>query len=399
MEFLGCIFCQKKFPLEPTSTFCPECQEPMLYFYSQKKRKFQLDKKNPLERFLDFLPLSNINEKLFLGEGNTPLIELARISKLHNLPSVLAKNEISNPTGSFKDRGTTVSVQKAVAMGIETIGTVSTGNMAASTAAFAAKAGLKAVVLVKEDVSSEKLLSTGVYNPLVIKVKGDFGDLFYKSFEMGKKFNIYFTNSIDPFRIEGYKVTGFEIFLQLNFKAPRYIFAPLSSGGHLIGLMKSFLELKQQGIIHRMPKFVGVQAQGCSPISQAFATGQSRVKRITKAETIAQAISNPDPPGGNMVLRMIRENNGTILDVSDEEILSAQKNLAELEGIFCQPASATPWAGLLKFSNRIELDKEDRIVLVITGSGLKTTKILDPAKINIQQATLDNLDSVINASL
>jgi threonine synthase len=397
MENLECMFCQKEHPLDIFYPFCPECHEPLLCPSPKKKRKFFLEKTSPLEKFLDFLPLSKINPNLSLGEGNTPLIRLNRLEESFNLPQVFLKNEMVNPIACFKDRGTVVAVQKAVSLGIKRIGTVSTGNMASSTAAYGAKAGLKTFVLLKEDISPDKLLLTGMYNPVLVKVKGDYGELFYDSFSLGRKHNIYFMNSVDPFRIEGYKVTSFEIFLQLENRIPRYILVPVSSGGHLIGLMKAFLDLKEEGFIQHFPTFVGVQANGCSPIAQAYASGHSRVRRIKKAETIAHSISNPDPPGGNILLKLIQENNGIILDVSDKEILEAQKMLTELEGIFCEPASATALAGLLKLSGQVKLEENDPIVLVVTGSGLKAMNVLEPSKINVREASLSSLEKIISS--
>jgi threonine synthase len=200
-------------------------------------------------------------------------------------------------------------------------------------------------------------------------------------------------NSVDPLRIEGYKLSGFEIFLQLKNEAPSFIFIPVSSGGHLIGLIRAFLDLKQEGWIQNFPTFVGVQARGCSPITRPYASGKSKVKRIRKAETIAHSISNPDPPGGNILLKLMRETNGMMLDVSDREILKAQKMLAGLEGIFCEPASATTLAGLL--SGKVKVSSNDQVVLVITGSGLKTMDSVKTQKINLSKASLSTLDKTI----
>jgi threonine synthase len=394
MENLECVFCQKKYPLDLFYPFCPECRQPLLFSYPSKKRKF-FPAKQGLEKYLDFLPLREINQNLSLGEGNTPLLNLNRIQKKLNLSFVLAKNETTNPTHSFKDRGSAVAIQKAVSRGIERIGTVSTGNMAASTAAYGARAGLKTYLLLKEDTSPDKLLSPAFFNPTMVKVQGDYGQLFRQSYALGQKLKIYFMNSVDPFRIEGYKVTGFEIFFQLKRQAPQYIFVPLSSGGHLIGLMRAFLDLKQEGYIQKLPTFVGVQADGCSPLAQAFAQRKSKFKRISKAETIAHAISNPDPPGGNLVLKMIRDNKGIIMDVSDREILASQKMLAEEEGLFCQPASATTLAALLKLSRKLKFKSQARIVLIITGSGLKSIQALKSLRLNIHQASLSSLEEMM----
>jgi threonine synthase len=397
IEKLECLFCQKKFPLDIFDPFCPECREPLLCSLPPQKRTFALEKSSPLEKFLDFLPLSQVDTRLSLGEGNTPLIRLDRLIKKYNLPPLYAKNEALNPTLSFKDRGTAVAVQKASSLGVVRIGTVSTGNMASSTAAFGARAGLSTLVLLKEDTPLDKLLISGIHNPLLIKVKGDYGDLFTKSFAIGKKHKIYFMNSVDPFRIEGYKVTGYEIFFQLERQAPQFLFVPVSAGGHITGLIRSFLDLKQEGFIQDFPTIVGVQAKGCSPVVQAYASGSTQVKRIQKAETIAHAISNPDPPGGNTALKLIRENNGMLIDVTDEESMEAQRILAEHEGIFCQPASATVLAGLLKVSGEIRVERNGPVVLVITGSGLKALETLDSSKRNVHQATLPNLEKMIES--
>jgi len=399
MERLECLFCQKKYPLDVSFPFCPSCHEPLLLSYPAKKRTFFLERNSSLEKFLDFLPLSKVDLEFSLGEGNTSLIELSRLRKKQNLPPAFAKNETVNPTHSFKDRGTSVAVQKAISIGFKKIGTVSTGNMASSTAAYGAKAGLKTYIFLKEGSSSEKILSTGMHDPFLITVKGDYGQLFYDSFSIGKKCHIYFMNSVDPLRTEGYKVTGFEIFLQLESRVPQFIFVPVSSGGHLIGLMRAFLDLKEEGFIQHIPTFVGVQAQGCSPIARAFSSGKSKFTRIKKAETVAHAISNPAPPGGNIVLKLIRENKGIILAVSDREILEAQKELAELEGVFCDPATATTLAGLRKLSKKMRFRIQDKIVLVITGSGLKEMNVLKSHKINVQRTSLPNLEKTISKLL
>ncbi len=398
MENLECIFCQKTYPLDLSFPFCPECEEPLLISYPSQKRKFFFQRKG-LGKYIDFLPLREIDHDLMLGEGNTPLLRLNRIEEKLNLSSILVKNETTNPTHSFKDRGSVIAVQKAASLGVDRIGTVSTGNMAVSTAAYGARAGLKTYVLLKEDISQEKLLPAALFQPIIVKVQGDYGHLFRQSYVLGQKLKIYFMNSTDPFRIEGYKVTGFEIYLQLKKQAPQYIFVPLSSGGHLIGLMRAFLDLKLVGLIQNYPTFVGVQAKGCSPLAQAYAQRKSKFKRIAKAATIAQAISNPDPPGGNLVLKMIRENKGIIIDVSDEEILSAQEMLTEEEGLVCQPASAAALAALLKLSENMEFESHDKIVLIITGSGSKAIPALKSIELNIHQTSLSDLEKTMNSLL
>ncbi len=397
METFVCSFCQNTYPVDPFHTFCPKCQEPLLCKGPQTDKNFHHDKNHPLEIMLDFLPLDYINHDLSLGEGNTPMVRLKRLERNFHLPLLFAKNETINPTFSFKDRGTVVAIQKAISLGIKKIGTVSTGNMAASTAAYGARAGLKTVILVKQGSQIEILTSTSVHNPLLINVEGDYGKLFRESLSLGKENNIYFANSVDPFRIEGYKVTAFETFFQLDQRVPDFIFVPVSSGGHLIGIIKAFDELKQHGFIKKYPHFVGVQAEGCSPMARAFQAKKPNVERIEKAETIAKAISNPDPPGGNILLRMIRRTGGTIMSAPEEKILEAQRILAELEGIFVQPASATILTGLLEFAEKRPLDPKSRIVMILTGTGLKSSKTAALASMRVQQTSLADLPSIIKS--
>jgi threonine synthase len=391
MEAFACQFCQKFFPIDPFQTFCPDCHEPLLYKKSQMEKKFHLKKDHPLEAMLDFLPLDHVNRELSLEEGNTPLIRLMNIEQRLGLPSLFAKNETVNPTFSFKDRGTAVAVQKAAAFGIEKIGTVSTGNMAASTAAYGARAGLKTLVLVKEDTPREKLLSISVHNPVMVRVKGDYGKLFRKSLSLAAEMGVYFMNSVDPFRLEGYKVTGLEIYIQLAQQVPDYIFVPVSAGGHLVGIIRAFQELKRQGYIQKYPRFIGVQANGCSPIAQAFQSGSTEVKRVEKADTVALAISNPDPPAGNLLLRLIKETGGSLISIPDENILAAQRILAEQEGLYVQPASATTLGGLIAFAKKQKLERSSRAVLILTGSGLRAPRKTSPLSSRTPQSSLADL--------
>jgi len=327
-----------------------------------------------------------------LGEGSTPLVRLERLEDSLGRARLFAKNEAQNPTSSFKDRGTAVAVQKAVALGAKRIGTVSTGNMAASTAAYGARAGLPTFVLLKEGTSTASLRIAGIHGPRLVAVDGDYGGLFHKSCEIGKRLGIMFMNSIDPYRLEGYKVTAFEIFLQLGGRAPRAVFVPLSSGGHLLGLMRGFSDLESAGLASSYPTIVGVQAQGCSPLASAFERGLERYERPAEVRTIAHAIANPTPPAGNAVLRMIRDRRGLLVAVTDDEMLKAQRELAAAEGLFCQPESATTLAALKKLVAKGWPDGAGDDVLVLTGSGLKTPASLESAPMTIHRLALGELE-------
>ncbi len=396
MDRFECLVCGPVASRDPYSPFCPGCGEPLFVDPSGRPDKKTIHEDRPLalEKFLEFLPLEAVEPALSLGEGTTPFVRLERLGAALGRTAVYAKNEAQNPTASFKDRGTAVAVQKAVSLGSKRIGTVSTGNMAASTAAYGARAGLETFVLVKQGTSMNSLRAAAIFGPRLIEVEGDYGSLFQASLEVGKRLGIPFMNSIDPFRMEGYKVTAFEIFLQLGRRAPRYVYVPLSSGGHLLGLMRGFQDLERAGLISAYPTFVGVQAQGCAPLARAFAAGLDRYERPAEVRTIAHAISNPTPPAGNAVLRMIRARGGILLAVTDEEMLEAQRDLAEAEGLFCQPESATTLAALKKSvvaGRRLEEDGD--IVLVLTGSGLKTPHLLESQPVKVHRLPLPDLET------
>jgi threonine synthase len=399
MDAFECLACGPVASRDPHSPFCPSCGEPLFVAPPGPGRSFHEGRTLALEKFAEFLPLDRVEPRLSLGEGMTPLLRLDRAGDgLGRGGAVFAKNEAQNPTSSFKDRGTAVAVQKAVALGAKRIGTVSTGNMAASTAAYGARAGLDTFVLLKEGTSLWSLRAAGIHSPRLVAVEGDYGAVFRASAAIGRELGIVFMNSIDPYRMEGYKLTAFEIFLQLGRRAPGRVFVPLSSGGHLLGLVRGFDDLARAGLIDGYPTVVGVQAAGCAPLADAFARGLSRYNRPEEVRTIAHAISNPTPPAGNAVLRALRERRGAIVAVTDEEMLEAQRELAAKEGLFCQPESATTLAALRKLAASDDeaasvAPRSGDDVLVLTGGGLKAPAALESAPIEIHRMTLGGLET------
>lgn len=394
MDRFECLACGPLDARDPYSPFCPSCGDPIFVAAAGAgNRKIREDKTLALERFAEFLPLERVDAALSLGEGSTPLLRLDRLGRGLGLARLWAKNEAQNPTGSFKDRGTAVAVQKAVALGTGRFGTVSTGNMAASTAAYGARAGLRTFVLLKEGTSPASLLGAGIYGPGLVAVTGDYGAVFEASLTIGRRLGIPFMNSIDPYRLEGYKLTAFEIYLQLGRRAPRAVVVPLSSGGHLLGLMRGFADLEREGLIREYPQIVGVQAEACAPLARAFDRGLARWEKITTTPTIAHAIANPTPPGGHAVLRLIRERGGLLTAVTDRDMREAQRELALTAGLFCQPESATTLAALkaLTAAGRLRPGDGD-VVAVLTGSGLKTLHLLDPDRIAVHRLGLDQLE-------
>lgn len=358
---LICTNCGRKYPLDEHVQRCALCNEPLEVERQDGKIR---GGRRVWDRFRDFYSYMSLDMRYSLGEGDTPLIFSESISREVGA-SVYLKNESVNPTWSFKDRGTFVALNRALSLGFKKIGVVSTGNMAASVSAYGARAGIETYVLLSSAISKEKIAQIGAYAPKMYLVDGNYGDLYFESLKLGKKLGIYFMNSDDPFRVEGYKSIAFEI------GEADYVIIPTSSGGLIRGVMKGFGEMKDSGIIDKLPIPVAAQARGCSPICNAFEEG-GKIKRVENPRTIAHAIENPYPPSGNAVLDVLRKSNGICISVEDEEIIRAQRRLAK-EGLFVQPASAVSLAALKKLKNM----GERRIVLILTGSGLKVKNEYD----------------------
>ena len=365
-----CTACGRRFPLDEHHQRCPVCNEPLWLEIMRGK----VGNGNVWERYRDFYTIP-LNMNFSLGEGDTPLIKMEMYRN-----DVYLKNETVNPTWSFKDRGTFVAINRAIQMGFERIGVVSTGNMAASVAAYGAHAGLDTFVLVSSHISKDKIFQIMPYGAKILEVDGDYGELYFKSLEIGKRKGIYFMNSDDPFRVEGYKTIAYELAESAELD---YVLVPTSSGGLFRGIYKGFLELKESGLIDKIPEMVAVQAEGCSPICSSYP--QDKIERFGNPSTIAHAIENPYPPSGNAVLRIVKEHEWKCVKVEDEEIIKAQKELAH-NGIFVQPASATTLAALKKLNLN-----NSRVALILTGSGLKMKSI--EYNDEISSCSIDDLEN------
>lgn len=379
---LRCVICGKEYD-KPVQR-C-ECGGPVEFEVFRGEPR---EGKSVWSRFSEFWPVEPDYE-LSLGEGDTPLLK-SILGKQLNVELYL-KNETVNPTWSFKDRGTFLAMSYAVSAGYKVVGTVSTGNMAVSVAAYASRAGITAKIFVSENTNIEKLKSVLVYGANVVMVKGDYGKLYFESLRLGDRYGIYFMNSDNPFRVEGYKGIAFEISQEV---IPDYVLIPSSSGGLFRGIAKGFIELKESGIIDKLPTLVAVQAEGCSPICRAFKEGRNRVVPFENPKTIAKAISNPNPPSGDAVLKLLKKFGWECETVSDNEILDAQKELAR-EGLFVEPASAASIAALKKMRRKGAILEGAKVVAVLTGAGLKALdQIPEPT---VEVCSLEDLEDCFKA--
>ncbi|HLT59306.1 MAG TPA: threonine synthase [Limnochordales bacterium] len=401
MERLVCTGCGREADGTAWQVRCGTCGEPLAV---GPPRGGTVREGAPLLlRFANFLPAEALGlhgdpgSVLTLGEGNTPLLPLESVGRQMGVPRLLVKVEGANPTGSFKDRGSAAGVQRARALGFRRVGTVSTGNMASSMAAYGARAGLRAVVLVPAGIPRAKLAPIAAYNPLLIGVEGDYGRLYQLSLELGPELGIAFVNSDDPYRVEGQKTLALELWQQLRRQVPDVVVVPVSSGGHMAALLKGFQELHQLGYTERVPRLVGVQAAGAAPIATAYQQGAAAPVPWGEPTTVARAIANPKPPSGRRLLRAARAGAPLhFVTVTDEEILAAYHALARGQGLFVQPDAAASVAAVGRLKDAGFVRGDETVVAVLTGHGTKDLTPLEQAgPVPLPTCTLDELPAVL----
>jgi len=379
MPYQKCINCGSEYGIDEIVYFCKKCGDLLEIKYDTNalaKALCKSDWRNaPLSvwRYRDFIPISDLSKIVTLNEGGTGLHLCQHLARQLGIRQLYVKNEGENPTGSFKDRGMTVGVTKAMELGVKSVICASTGNTSASLAAYAAKAGLRCAVLIPSGkIAYGKLSQAMIYGAKVIQVRGNFDESLDIVLKLSEKHRtIYLLNSINPFRIEGQKSLGFEICDQLNQEAPDRIIVPVGNAGNISAIWKGFSEFHELGVVKTLPKMTGIQAVGSAPIAHAIKSGSNTIVPVSAPETVATAIRIGAPISWKKAMTAIKESHGTAETVTDEEILSAQKMLARVEGLFVEPASASSIAGLMKLVDNGTIDKGERIVCVTTGHGLK----------------------------
>ncbi|GAV22285.1 threonine synthase [Carboxydothermus pertinax] len=315
-----------------------------------------------IKAYREYLPVTEKTPLLTLNEGNTPLIYASYLSERVGA-RVYLKFEGANPTGSFKDRGMVVAVAKAIEEGARAVICASTGNTSAAAAAYAAKAGLKCVVLIPEgNIALGKLAQALFYGAKVVAIKGNFDEALNLVRAIGQNYPIAIVNSINPYRIEGQKTASFEVADALG-DAPDYLFIPVGNAGNITAYWQGFKQYYELGKTKKLPKMMGFEAQGAAAIVKG--------EPISNPETIATAIRIGNPASWQGAVAAANESGGKISYVTDEEIIEAYRLLAQKEGIMAEPASAASVAGLLKYRRKHEFNQDDVVVLVLTGHGLK----------------------------
>ncbi len=383
MIYQVCIACREKYGADEIVYSCKRCGDLLEVKYDYDLLEAKLEKSNwqslPLSvwRYTDLMPIRDPSKIVSLNEGGTGLHSCQRLVDFLGVKHLYVKNEGENPTGSFKDRGMTVGITKAVELNMKTVICASTGNTSASLAAYAAKAGLQCIVLIPSGkIAYGKLAQAMVYGAKVVQIRGNFDHALKMVLELSEKHReVYLLNSINPYRLEGQKSLAFEICDQLNREPPDRVVLPVGNAGNISAIWKGFIEFHKLGLIDKLPKMTGIQAEGAAPIAQAIKNGKDEIVPMDKPETVATAIRIGAPISWKKAMRAIRESDGTAETVTDEEILKAQKMLATSEGLFVEPASASSIAGLKKLLEAGKIDKDEVVACVTTGHGLKDPDI------------------------
>ncbi len=400
---LECRECGQEYPKKPLHV-CETCFGPLevVYDYDRIKKSISREKilsraKN-LWRYRELLPIDG-EPQVGLHSGFTPLIRANRLAEAFGVKELYIKDDsVNHPTFSYKDRVVSVAISKAIEFGFDTVSCASTGNLANSVAAHAAKAGLNCYVFIPDGLEQGKIIGSAIYGPRTISIKGNYDDVNRLCSEIADKYGWAFVNvNLRPYYAEGAKTHGFEIAEQLGWKLPRHVIVASAGGTILPKIAKGFKEFKQLGLVDDGDhcKIYSAQASGCAPIIQALKRGTDLISPV-KPNTIASSIAIGNPADGYYVLQAVRETGGWGESVTDEEILDAIKLLARTEGIFTEPAGGTEVAVARKLIQQGRIPRDESIVISVTGNGYKTLEVVAQSveKPFTIQANLKNFDEL-----
>lgn len=389
MHYLKCISCGKRYEPDEVVYNC-SCGSILEAVIDLDETKDVFDGRDPsVWKYESFLP---VKKNASLHEGGTPLYDVGNLRKFTDYKELYVKNEGENPTCSFKDRGMTMGVSKAVELGMKKVACASTGNTSASLAAYSAHANLDCFVLIPSGkIALGKLAQAIIYGAKVVPINGNFDDALDAVMKASTTFGIYLLNSINPYRLEGQKTIAFEIYDELG-EVPDRVILPVGNAGNISAIWKGFKELKAAGITDKLPKMTGIQSSGSMPMVKMYKEGLDELVPERNPETIATAIRIGNPISWMKAINAVKESGGLMESITDEEILKAQRLLASKEGIFVEPASASSVAGMLKLKEANEIDGDEKTVLITTGHGLK-----DPNVVIESIEIMDPIDADMNA--
>jgi threonine synthase len=377
---LRCINCEREYSEDSNTFTCPECGPfrgtlDVVFPLDDLKARFKslqlIHRCKPVyESFEDIFPFRSKSSLPPIPVGQTPQFKSAKLAKTAGMREVWIKDDGRNPSASFKDRASAVAIAMALEAGAKVIATASTGNAASSLATLAASTSLRTIVFVPRNAPRPKMIQIAIHGADIIQLDSDYDRAFDLCQEACAKFGWYNRNTaVNPFTGEGKKSAALEIARDLGH-GPDAVICPVGDGCIMGGLYKGFSDLLGLGLISKLPRLYGIQAEGAGPVVRAFETGADLV-RLDDVSTIADSISVGYPRDGVKALRAVGMTNGAMIAVSDQEILSAQKTLAAKGGIFAEPAASASYAGLLKLTESGQIDRGETVVVLLTGHGLK----------------------------
>lgn len=374
---MQCIRCGKEYKLSETKYDCLSCSGNLQVVYDYNLIKKRLTYKNleanrdrSIWRYLDVLPVANIKNVPPVDVGWTPLYKAEKLAQDLGLSTLYLKDEGRNPTASFKDRASAVTVARALELKEKTITTASTGNAASSLSCLTGSLHLKTIIFVPETAPAPKIAQILVFGAIVITVKGTYDDAFDLSLKASKEYGWYNRNTgYNPFTREGKKTCAFEICEQLEWEAPDKVFVPVGDGNIISGMWKGFTDFNKLGIIEKLPQLVAVQAEKSDAIKRAL-EGDGEIRPVS-GQTVADSISVSVPRDGLAAVEALKESGGFAISVTDKEILSAIPEIARGANIFAEPAAAASYAGLKKAVSSGQVKDDETVVILVTGNGLK----------------------------
>ncbi|HVF74705.1 MAG TPA: threonine synthase [Acidimicrobiales bacterium] len=385
VEGLRCRECARPYPAEALHV-CEYCFGPLEVVYDYEAIGSSLTREKiaagptTIWRYADLLPADS-TDPVNLGAGFTPLVRADRLAAELGLGELWVKNDTLNPTGSFKDRVVSVALTKARELGFKVAACASTGNLANSVAAHAARAGMDSIVFIPHDLEQGKVVTTAVYGGRLIAVEGSYDDVNRLCAELASEHPTWaFVNvNVRTYYAEGSKTLAYEVAEQLGWRAPDHVVVPIASGSQLTKIDKGFGELWKVGLLDEEPhvRISGAQAEGCSPVATAFAEGSDYVKPV-KPNTIAKSLAIGNPADGPYALEVVRKTGGAIGAVTDEEVVEGIRLLARTEGIFAETAGGVTIATLAKLAAAGVVRPDERVVAYVTGIGFKTIEAVAP---------------------
>ncbi len=384
VKSLNCQKCGRSFQTNKKLYVCEKCDGKLTVSYDYEEivnslsKKDLEDRKGGIWKYRELLPVVEKKHMISIGEGDTPLLKADKLGKVLKMDDLWLKDETQNPTSSFKDRPMSVGVSKALEFGADTVVTASSGNAATALSAYSAKGQIECYAFVPEDAPRAKIAQIALHGANVVRsISKNSGDPSYELMKMGfKNFEwhpIPSGGAFNPYQPEGNKTMSYEICEQLDWNSPDWHIVPVGAGTLLSGIAKGFFELEELGMIEDFPKIGGIQAEGCAPLVKGFKEGIDPYEITTwnNPETVAGGLMDPYPWDADTAIPAIEKSGGTAEAVSDEDILSTIKLLAETEGIFAEPSGVAGLTGLVDLLEEGKIDRSEKVVVSITGGGLK----------------------------